>query len=248
MCIREVLVMKGKKNFVALSLLFIIVLTSACTSKDSSNTSKIKELEMKLKEKDTEISRLEEEIQDIKKPTEDEEVNGDEYLLNNLINVLKSLKSGDISGLQNYIHPEKGIRFTPYPYVDKEKDIVLKKDEIVDVFNDPKTYIWGNYDGRGNPIELSFKDYYKEFIYDEDFSNPQIIGNNYIVSSGNSLDNIREAYPDARFVELYFETFEELPDKAVDLKGMDWKSLKLVFEEYEGKWYLVGIIHGQWTI
>jgi hypothetical protein len=29
---------------------------------------------------------------------------------------------------------------------------------------------------------------------------------------------------------------------------MDWRSLRLVFEEQGGSWYLVGIVHDQWTI
>jgi len=29
---------------------------------------------------------------------------------------------------------------------------------------------------------------------------------------------------------------------------MDWRSLKLVFKKYEDRFYLVGIIHSEWTI
>ena len=31
-------------------------------------------------------------------------------------------------------------------------------------------------------------------------------------------------------------------------EGMDWRSLRLVFEQKNCTWYLVGIIHAQWTI
>jgi UDP-N-acetyl-2-amino-2-deoxyglucuronate dehydrogenase len=31
-------------------------------------------------------------------------------------------------------------------------------------------------------------------------------------------------------------------------EGMDWRSLRLVFEKKNDIWYLVGIIHDQWTI
>jgi hypothetical protein len=31
-------------------------------------------------------------------------------------------------------------------------------------------------------------------------------------------------------------------------EGLGWQSLRLVFEEFEGNWKLVGIIHNQWTI
>ena len=30
--------------------------------------------------------------------------------------------------------------------------------------------------------------------------------------------------------------------------GMDWSSLKLVFQPAETRWYLVGVVHGEWTI
>lgn len=241
MYIREVLVMKSKGIFIVLLLLTITVFISACTPKNppSDNDNISKELEEQLKEKNNKISELEKKIKELE---EDKVLEEDEHLLTTSINVLKSLQNEDMEKLKDYIHPERGVRFSPYSYVDLEKNIILKRDEIVDVFNDSKTYIWGNYDGKGDPIELSFKDYYKEFVYDKDFLNPQIIGNNYIVSSGNSLDNVKEAYPNGKFAELYFKGFEE------QFEGIDWESLKLVFEKQEGKWYLVGIIHGQWTI
>ena len=30
-------------------------------------------------------------------------------------------------------------------------------------------------------------------------------------------------------------------------KGYDWCSLKLVFEPWQNNWYLVGLIHSEWT-
>jgi hypothetical protein len=33
-----------------------------------------------------------------------------------------------------------------------------------------------------------------------------------------------------------------------EYEGMDWRSLRLVFEKKNDIWYLVGIIHDQWTI
>jgi hypothetical protein len=43
-------------------------------------------------------------------------------------------------------------------------------------------------------------------------------------------------------VEYHFSGFVE------DYGGMDWVSLRLVFIEEEGSWFLVGIVHDQWTI
>jgi hypothetical protein len=51
-----------------------------------------------------------------------------------------------------------------------------------------------------------------------------------------------EVYPDATVVEFHFPGFEE------KYEGMDWKSLRVVVEKLDNKWYVVGIIHDQWTI
>lgn len=69
-----------------------------------------------------------------------------------------------------------------------------------------------------------------------------MIGINNIIGKGNTTNNISEAYPQGQFVEFHFTGFN--PEYA----GIDWSSLRLVFEELDGTLYLVGIIHSQWTI
>ncbi|HYF94322.1 MAG TPA: hypothetical protein VD969_19050 [Symbiobacteriaceae bacterium] len=54
-------------------------------------------------------------------------------------------------------------------------------------------------------------------------------------------DNWRAAYPDGFMVEFHFPGFE------AKYGGMDWRSLRLVYERLGNAWFLVGIIHGQWT-
>lgn len=56
------------------------------------------------------------------------------------------------------------------------------------------------------------------------------------------IDNMSTAYPNGSFVEYHFTGFDS------QYAGIDWASLTLVFEENGGDWYLVGIVHGQWTI
>ena len=69
-----------------------------------------------------------------------------------------------------------------------------------------------------------------------------MIGNNTAIGSGNIIDNVPTEYPDGEFVEFHFTGFDS------QYEGMDWRSLRLVFEEHAGAWHLVGIVHGQWTI
>ena len=201
--------------------------------------------EVKLKEKDDKIAGLEQELEDLRDNDQDDVDDNDdvsENLLLTTVRVLQLLKDKNMDDLSDFIHPTKGVRFSPYGYVDIENHLVFKAEEVNELEDNTQVYTWGAYDGSGEDIELSFNDYYDKFIFDEDFSNPQIIGNNVIVGIGNSLVNIEEVYPDGRFVELHFEGFDP------QYEGIDWRSLRLVFETVDGNWYLVGIVHDQWTI
>ena len=148
----------------------------------------------------------------------------------------------DFETISNYVHPTKGVRFTPYTYVDLERDLVFNKKEIKNFLDDKKVYLWGYYDGSGEEIKLTAGEYYSKFIYSKDFKNAEKIGYNEVLSFGNALENQFEVYDNPIVVEYYFSGFEP------EYEGLDWQSLRLVFEKYENNWYLVGVIHNQWTI
>lgn len=156
--------------------------------------------------------------------------------------VMTAIKDYDMDELSRSVHPEKGIRFTPYAYVDADENLVFSVNEIKNMDNDNAKYIWGSYDGSGESIELTFSDYYKKFIYDEDFINAKEIGYNRTLGKGNSLNNSFEFYKNSIIVEYYF------PGIDPKYEGIDWRSLRLVFEKMNDTWYVVGIIHDQWTI
>ncbi len=152
------------------------------------------------------------------------------------------LKNRNLQKLSEYIHPNKGVRFSPYATVDTQNDIVFKPGELKGKFNDNTVYTWGRYDGSGKPIELTFTEYYDEFIYDEDYTNAENFATNELIQTGNSISNIEKVYSNAEFAEFNFSGFDE------QYGGMDWTSLRPVFEKYQNSWKLIGIIHDQWTI
>lgn len=156
--------------------------------------------------------------------------------------VMVAIKNQDEETLLTFIHPEKGVRFTPYTFVSLEEDIVITIDEMKNFFSTQNKYMWGYYDGRGNEIILTPSQYYEKFVYTADFIEAEEIGYNEVLSSGNMLENQFEVYETPIIVEYYFPNFDP------QYEGMDWQSLRLVFEEHEGSWLLVGIIHNQWTI
>ncbi|OXS57751.1 hypothetical protein B1A99_17025 [Cohnella sp. CIP 111063] len=151
------------------------------------------------------------------------------------------LRERDLGSLITLIDPDKGVRFSPYPYVNVDTDLVFKPDEFP-TFKDTNKLKWGEADGSGDPIELTFRDYYEQFVYTKDFADAPQVNVNRIAGTGNALFNVPEVYPGASYVEFYFPGFDK------ELDGMDWQSLVLVFTPDEDDWRLAGIVHGQWTI
>jgi hypothetical protein len=164
-----------------------------------------------------------------------------QIILDRAFLVISALKHKDMTALSQYVHPQMGLRFSPYATV-KDTDPLFTADKVAGLVVDPTVYLWGNYDGSGEPINLTFADYYAKFIYDEDFTNAPQLALNHRLGTGNSIDNSQEYYPGEMIVEFYFPGFD--PQYA----GMDWRSLRLVFMQENKDWYLVGIIHNQWTI
>lgn len=156
--------------------------------------------------------------------------------------VLAALKSRDAAELSKYVHPQKGVRFTPYTYINTATDLVFPLAGIPALFSGSTQYNWGSFDGSGEPINLTFSGYYAKFIYDKNFlAAPQVVFNQ-ILQRGNMINNFAAVYPQGVSIEYHFTGFN------AQYSGMDWESLKLVFEQTGGNWYLVGIIHEQWTI
>jgi hypothetical protein len=162
--------------------------------------------------------------------------------------IVQALRDRDWATVARTIHPEKGVRFSPYTYVragesalDGE-DRVVHADEIQALAADPTVYRWGRFDGTGEPIDLTFSQYVDRFVYDVDFAQPDVVGYGETVGRGNTINNIADVYPDATVVEYHFTGFDP------DLMGLDWRSLRLVLEQQDGTWYLVGIVHDEWTI
>ena len=154
--------------------------------------------------------------------------------------VVVAIKNKDMAALSAYVDPQRGLRFSPYAAVTDE-NLVFTVDKIPGLFDDPSPYTWGAYSGSGESIDLSFADYYQQFIYDEDFAAAPQMALNHRLGVSTSMDNSAEYYPGSMIVEFYFPGFDP------QFEGMDWRSLRLVFIQGKDTWYLVGIIHDQWT-
>lgn len=153
--------------------------------------------------------------------------------------LLSILKSKDYHEFSQYIHPQKGVRFSMYAYLHPENKIFSKED-FDRYINSNIKFTWGSRDGSGEPLVLSLKDYFEKWIFKRDFSNAEYHFNEFR-GQGNSLNNIKEIYPTQNFTENYIPGTEKYG-------GMDWNSLRFVFEQYNGIYYLVAVINDEWTV
>ena len=163
-------------------------------------------------------------------------------LLGSACAVCRAIQQQNWTTLAAYVHPSRGVTFTPYSTVKLDADLNFTPDQIKNLGQDQNVYTWGFEDGRGGPIKMTAAQYVQRYVYDKDYTQAPEIGVDSIITAGNALENLTEAYPDCRFVDFSFPSADPVND------GMDWSSLKLVFEAKEEHWYLVGIVHGEWTI
>ena len=155
---------------------------------------------------------------------------------------LDALKRRDGAALSAVAHPTRGVRFTPYPFVQVAKDVVLMRSELTGAYRDTKARTWGVSDGKGDPITLTFADYGARYVWSRDFLAATKTSYNKPIGTGNSVDNTAEAYPNA----ILYEAYDPGPVPADE--PFRWQSLRLLFEDVGGSWYLVGVVHAEWTI
>jgi hypothetical protein len=151
-----------------------------------------------------------------------------------------ALARNDMALFARVVHPKKGVRFSPYSFVEAGSDVELHNKDIQSAFLSPKKRLWGSWDGSGDPIQMTFKSYLGRFVNAAKMSRAKEMTVNRDLSGGNTTNNAREIYPRADIVEIYLPARPEVE--------MDWQALRLVFERFDGHPRLIGIIHNEWTI
>lgn len=155
--------------------------------------------------------------------------------------IMNILRSRDLERLAKAIDPEQGLRFSPYAHIDSETAQLFQPDELPDFKNTDKL-VWGSFDGSGEPIKLSFREYFEKFVYDQDFASAPDVTVNKLLGQGNVPFNGQELYPDASYVEFHYPGFDKKNE------GMDWESLILVLRQNGQDWKLCAVVHAQWTV
>ncbi len=154
--------------------------------------------------------------------------------------IQKALANNDFASITNDIHPTRGVRFSMYAYVQPQSDKVFSRAQFAQYLKQSKIrFTWGSLDGTGELLVIPLPKYLKTWVNAKQFNNARIDINNFI-DDGNKINNIREVYPKSDFIEYYYNGTGKY-------EGMDWRIMRLVFDNYKGKRYLVAIINNQWT-
>ncbi len=154
--------------------------------------------------------------------------------------VLDALRIKDGDRLATYVHPEKGVRFSPSAYIDVAKDVVLKRDRIREFWTDTVVYHWGYAEGSGAPIALTPAAYAERYILDRDYAKASFVSVNDDRAVGTTRNNVTEVYAGASRLEYYIEA-----GSGTELN--DWTALRLVFEKVGDSWFLIAVIHDAWS-
>jgi hypothetical protein len=97
-------------------------------------------------------------------------------------------------------------------------------------------------DGSGEKIVMPMKQFIAQEFADHDFSSAPEISYDVFVNRGNAISNVEGFYPNAHVVEFYFPGFIE------KYAEMDWRAIQVVMQEFEGRWYVIGVVSNRWTI
>jgi len=185
---------------------------------------------------------------------EDESIKGDKPFLNNeeendatiereLVKesavLFSYLENSEFAKLSEKVDPIEGVTFTIFADFIKTDNyggtpVTLTKDEIMDSLD--KQFVWGQGDG-GPPIEVTFREYVQDYLLKREgdkITYETITFNESAFVFAGVLNTIHKNSPNAKYVE-YYAPGEDGNERL-------FQSIRFVFEEREGTWYLIGLV------
>ena len=162
-------------------------------------------------------------------------------LIQQAMRIQRALANNAYTRITDDIHPTRGVRFSMYAYIQPESDKVFSRDQYAQYLDESNIrFTWGQKDGTGELYVTPLLDYLKNWVKSDYYYN-QSTTINSSAAVGNSINNLNQIYQNSDYVEFYN------PGVNPDYGGLDWRALRLVFDEYQGKRYLVAIISDKWT-
>jgi hypothetical protein len=154
--------------------------------------------------------------------------------------VTHAIENKNLLKLSEFVHPLKGVRFSQFGYINQEEDLVFKPEEIKTFLMDKKEYKWGVKSGSGDDLILTPKEYFDKYIFFGSFSKANRKSFNKAVDEMGLDQSQSNIYINSVFVDYYFAG-------TTKNSNFDWKAIRFIFEEYQNKWFVVGMVYTHWT-
>lgn len=174
-------------------------------------------------------------------PTQPTTPDSQQTVTQQAMRIQRALANHDYASIINDIHPTKGVRFSMYAYVHLDKDKVFSRAQFAQYLRESRIrFTWGELDGSGETYVVPLPVYLDSWIDAKKFDDARLTVNKF-ESRGNMINNVMEVYPGSDVVDFYYRGSDQY-------EGMDWRGMRLVFENYQGKRHLVGIVSDRWTV
>lgn len=159
-------------------------------------------------------------------------------LLQEAYDVAEAVVAGDYAGLSRYVS-DKGLLLVPFSTVEFDRNLLFTSSEVRSFAALKNKYIFGADPVTSQPIEMTVAEYMNAFLRTSDYTAAPMLGVNTVLKRGNAVENVAEAFPDGIFVDFFFPPSQS--------GGIDWSSLKVVFEVTNGRYHLVALIRSVYT-
>jgi hypothetical protein len=160
-------------------------------------------------------------------------------ILNNAKEIVSYLKAKNFEKLSKYVSPTRGLRFSMESYI-QPGDQVFFPAGVVGLWTNSKKYKWG--EDEAGEMNGTFREYYSKYVYNKDFAGKAQVGVNKVLRGGsNCLVNTDKVYSEYINVDFFIQSTQPGAE-------LDWSTLRLVFTQENGNWYLRHIIHDHWCI
>lgn len=156
-----------------------------------------------------------------------------------LLDDLKSAIEGEDGGqLSQLIHPERGIRVRLNWW---NPEVLIRGDELEELFSSATVYEWGVADGSGDAIEGAFSEVVVPMLV-EDLSGATEMACNEILEGGSAgIIQLPENYPEQGFYSFHRPGTDEF-------SGLNWGSWVVGIEKWQGAYFVSFLVHFDWEI
>ena len=151
------------------------------------------------------------------------------------VKTMIAFESQNYKSLAEHIHPELGVVFAPYTFIDFEENIVFTSEQVQDFDNDRNVYNWGSHSISPISVELTVAEYIEQFVCDKNYLQSDQFAINNTIRNGNDMENFLDVFQNCFYVDFHNQGTEEY-------EFLDWSSVKIVMLKYEGTFKVVAVV------